>query len=178
LQGEGERCFALGMDGYLAKPLQIRDLKRVMDEFLPAAAISVPVAADHAAGGAMLRFRELAEILGNDERKLHHVLGVFERSTRADCELLDAAYAAGDWRRVRDLAHKLKSGCRQLGEESAAIALDILEAQAKSDGEFDGELAAACHELQRVLAHVRARLETDRPSDWENNLGPGSGRCP
>jgi PAS domain S-box-containing protein len=159
LPGEGERCFALGMDGYLAKPLQIRDLKRIMDEFLPPGAMSVPVAADHAADGTMVRFRELAEILGNDDQKLHHVLGVFERSTRADCELLDAAYAAGDWRRVRDLAHKLKSGCRQLGEESAAIALDILEAHAKGDGEFDGELMAARHELQRVLVHVRARLE-------------------
>lgn len=171
LQGEGERCFALGMDGYLAKPLQIRDLKRVMDEFLPPAAISAPVAADRAAGGAMVRFRELADILGGDEQKLRHVLGVFERSTRGDCELLDAAYAAGDWRRVRDLAHKLKSGCRQLGEESAAIALDSLEAQAKNDGEFDGELAAARHELQRVLLHVRARLETERPSDWGSDLG-------
>lgn len=159
LPGEGERCFALGMDGYLAKPLQIRDLKRIMDEFLPPGAISNSVVADHAADGAMVRFRELAEILGDDEQKLRHVLGVFERSTRADCELLDAAYAAGDWRRVRDLAHKLKSGCRQLGEESAAIALDILEAQAKSDGEFDNELATARHELQRVLLQVRARLE-------------------
>jgi HPt (histidine-containing phosphotransfer) domain-containing protein len=108
----------------------------------------------------MVRFRELAEILGNDDQKLRHVLGVFERSTRADCELLDAAYAAGDWRRVRDLAHKLKSGCRQLGEESAAIALDILEVHAKRDGEFDGELATARHELKRVLVHVRAYLET------------------
>lgn len=158
LQGEGERCFALGMDGYLAKPLQIRDLKQVMDEFLPPAAVSVEAAAGHAADGAMARFRELAEILGNDDQKLRHVLGVFERSTRADCELLDAAYAAGDWRRVRDLAHKLKSGCRQLGEESAAIALDILEAQARSDGEFEGELAAARHELQLVLVHVRAHI--------------------
>jgi CheY-like chemotaxis protein/nitrogen-specific signal transduction histidine kinase/HPt (histidine-containing phosphotransfer) domain-containing protein len=165
LQGEGERCLALGMNGYLAKPLQIRDLKRVLAELLPLAAVSTPVAADQPAGGAIVRFRELADILGNDEQKLRHVLGVFESSTRADCELLDAAYAAGDWRRVRDLAHKLKSGCRQLGEESAAIALDFLEAQAKGDAELDGQFATACHELQRVLAHVRTCLETDRPSE-------------
>lgn len=161
LQGEGERCFALGMDGYLAKPLQIRDLKRVLDEFLPPSATSAPLATGHATDGTVVRFRELAEILGNDEQKLRHVLGVFERSTRGDCALLDAAYAAGDWRRVRDLAHKLKSGCRQLGEESAAIALDFLEAQAKSDAEFDGEFTTARHELQRVLAHVGERLESD-----------------
>ncbi|WP_176520145.1 PAS domain-containing protein [Pseudoxanthomonas wuyuanensis] len=165
LQGEGERCFALGMDGYLAKPLQMCELKRIMDEFLPPAATSSPVTTVHAADGAMARFRELADILGNNEQKLCHVLGVFERSTRADCELLDAAYAAGDWRRVRDLAHKLKSGCRQLGEESAAIALDGLESKAKSDTEFDSEFAAARSELQQVLAHVRARLETELHAD-------------
>jgi PAS domain S-box-containing protein len=169
LQGEGERCFALGMDGYLAKPLQIRDLKRIMDEFLPPAAVPGAMVADHATehvtDGTMARFRELADILGNNEQKLRHVLGVFERSTRADCELLDAAYAAGDWRRVRDLAHKLKSGCRQLGEESAAIALDNLEAKAKSDAEFDSEFAAARPELQQVLLHVRARLEAEDPTD-------------
>ncbi|WP_368564702.1 PAS domain-containing protein [Pseudoxanthomonas sp. UTMC 1351] len=165
LQGEGERCFALGMDGYLAKPLQIRDLKRIMDEFLPSPAVSDLIVTEHAAEGTMVRFRELADILGNNEQKLRHVLGVFERSTRADCELLDAAYAAGDWRRVRDLAHKLKSGCRQLGEESAAIALDNLEAKAKSDAEFDGEFAAARPELQQVLVHVRARLEAEPSFD-------------
>lgn len=165
LQGEGERCFALGMDGYLAKPLQIRDLKRIMDEFLPPGAVSGTAATESTTEGTTARFRELADILGNDEQKLRHVLGVFERSTRADCELLDAAYAAGDWRRVRDLAHKLKSGCRQLGEESAAIALDNLEAKAKSDAEFDGEFAAARPELQQVLVHVRARLEVEHSSD-------------
>ncbi len=34
LQGERERCLALGMDGYLSKPLQLEGLRQVLDEVL------------------------------------------------------------------------------------------------------------------------------------------------
>jgi len=36
LKGDGERCLAGGMDGYLTKPIQIQDLDRVLCEITPA----------------------------------------------------------------------------------------------------------------------------------------------
>lgn len=160
LQGEGERCMDIGMNGYLAKPLQIRDLRKVLSELLPAP-IAGLIASDSEAASKSTRFRELADILGGDEERLRHVLGVFERSTRNDCDLLDAAYAVRDRKRVRELAHKLKSGCSQLGENIAAQELEALEVRTKGDAKFDGEFAAARRELDQVLARVSAHLGTE-----------------
>ena len=38
MRGDGERCLAQGMDGYLAKPFRIADLDRVLREVTAAAA--------------------------------------------------------------------------------------------------------------------------------------------
>lgn len=159
LQGEGERCLAMGMNGYLAKPMQIGELKRILSEFLPLATTD-PMQPGPSLSGEPVRFRELAEILGNDEGKLRYVLGVFERSTRSDWDLLEAAYAAGDRALVYDLAHKLKSGCSQLGENLAALALEALEDKAKGHAGLDDEFVSARRELQQVLTHVGAYLAT------------------
>jgi HPt (histidine-containing phosphotransfer) domain-containing protein len=149
----------MGMNGYLAKPLQIGELKRILTEFLPLATKD-PMQLGPLLSGEPVRFHELAEILGNDEGKLRYVLGVFERSTRSDWDLLEAAYAAGDRVLVYDLAHKLKSGCSQLGENLAALALEALEDKAKGHAGLDDEFVSARRELQQVLTHVNAHLST------------------
>lgn len=160
LQGEGERCLEMGMNGYLAKPLQLRDLKEIVAEFLPLPATDLGVRGSVDERSAP-RFRELTDVLGGDEEKIRHVLSVFERSTRGDCDLLDAAYAARDARQVRELAHKLKSGCSQLGEDIAAQELEALESRAKGQGGFDDEFVAARNELQQVLLRVGAYLAAE-----------------
>nr|WP_244755979.1 PAS domain-containing protein [Pseudoxanthomonas helianthi] len=157
LQGEGERCRALGMNGYLGKPLQMRELKRVLAEFLPRDARQEPqepVVDVMTEDQSPVRYRELAEILGHNRKRLVQVLGIFEESTRGDCESLDAAYGSGDWKGVRDLAHKLKSGCRQLGEGRAASALEAVENKAGQGFDFADDFASARDELRRVLGRV------------------------
>jgi HPt (histidine-containing phosphotransfer) domain-containing protein len=112
------------------------------------------------AGRTNLVWYWLAEILDHDEAKLRHVLGVFLQSTRHDCDQLDAAHAAGDWRRVRELAHKLRSGCRQLGEEVAATSLEMVERELKDEAELAGKFAIARDELHLVLMRVSTYLDT------------------
>lgn len=157
-QEEGERPLAIAMNGYLVKTPQIPDLTKVLAEPLPRS-IADLVASDSGTSGKSTCFRELADILGGDEERIRHVLGVFEFSTRYDCDLLDAAYEAKDRKRLHELAHKLKSGCSQLGENTAAQELESLEIRTKLDAKFDTEFVAARRELQQVLSRVVARLE-------------------
>jgi two-component system, sensor histidine kinase and response regulator len=35
MKGEEERCFATGMDGYLAKPVRIERLRATLERWLP-----------------------------------------------------------------------------------------------------------------------------------------------
>lgn len=166
LQGERERCLALGMNGYLAKPLQVEELERTLMAILPpdqakeeAKGEGMSTAANDEAGA----FPVLAAVLGGDENKLRHVLGIFASSTAKDCELLNAAHASGDRQRVLALAHKLKSGCRQLGDEAGAVALEALEhheirGDCSDDARLDQLFALAKEGLHRLMTRVSAYL--------------------
>ncbi len=157
LLGEGERCLALGMDGYLSKPVQIPDLQKMLARMLP------PEAPPTMEGPGLAN---LTGLLGQREGRLQRLLDVFVKSTRSDLEYWEQARAAGDQEALRKLAHKIKSGCRQLGEDAAANALDAVEHHAGSTAEFEVLADHAQRELQRSLIRMDAtaaqsRKETD-----------------
>jgi CheY-like chemotaxis protein/HPt (histidine-containing phosphotransfer) domain-containing protein len=168
LHGENERCLALGMSAYLAKPLRLQELKQLLEEFLPQAPADDLVSRPHPlaeqrVAGESARFPELEELLEGNETRIRRVLGVFEDSTRRDCEQLVAAHADGDQQRLHDLAHKFKSGCRQLGDEATMLALESVERRAfdsslDSEEEFNRAVSTACNGLYQLLERVRARL--------------------
>jgi CheY-like chemotaxis protein len=160
LAGEAERCLAMGMDGFLAKPVQMLDLERVLAHMLPSdekQAAALDWAMTSATPGT--NFVELAQLLDNDLAKLQRILEVFWAGTHMDLEQWTEARRSSDRRILRELAHKLKSGCRQLGEMPAAFAFDTLEYHRGDTSEFDRLADAAHRELELVLEHVRAFLD-------------------
>jgi CheY-like chemotaxis protein len=155
LQGEGERCLAMGMDAFLAKPMQMHDLKRILVRMLPpntGQAVLDPIASSPVPH----EFAELASLLGNDDSRLQRVLEVFVTSVRRDMELWAAARQSCERETLRGLAHKLKSGCRQLSATTATYIFDALEQHVGEDSEFDRLADVAMHELALVLARVEA----------------------
>jgi hypothetical protein len=67
---------------------------------------------------------------------------------------------------LRKLAHKLKSGCRQLGEEAAALSLEAVEGHVGSANALEGLADRALQELELSLERIaalatRSRREAD-----------------
>ncbi len=147
LLGEGERCLALGMDAFLTKPVRIPDLADIVNRMLPNREITETVAAP--------RFGSLS-VLVRDEDTLHRLLDTFVGSVRADLGLWAEARASGDRDALVSLAHKTKSGCRQLGEESAASALEAVERHRGTSLELETLAALAQIELERAVERVKA----------------------
>ena len=161
LHGERERCLALGMNGYVAKPLQMDELGRTLAANLP----SRPASGQDAVVSAVEQgsgFATLAALLGGNEAKLRHVLEIFVSTTAKDRDRLGDLYDSGDRRSLHDLAHKLKSGCWQLGDEKTALAFEALEAETRigpgDAARIDRLLAAAQEGLRTLLARVEAYL--------------------
>ena len=157
LQGEAERCMALGMDGYLTKPLQLQDLRDALAETLERQA------SDGASPGVaptpVTEYSALAELCGGDLAKIAHLVGIFVAATREDLKAMDRAAEAGDLVRLRQLAHRLCSACHQLGEANAVSAMRAVEAVEVaegpgSDSEPAGLYAAARSELLSALARA------------------------
>ncbi len=158
LLGEGERCLACGMDAFLAKPMQMPDLERILARMLPRAT-GTETKTTGSSQEVEAEFDALARLVGNDETKLHRLLDIFVTSTGADLEQWRLARSAADGNALRYLAHKLKSGCIQLGERSAASAFEAVEFHSGTAADLRVLAASAQHELELTLARVAAFKE-------------------
>ncbi|PWC32624.1 DUF3369 domain-containing protein [Azospirillum sp. TSO35-2] len=173
-ESETQRCLASGMDGTLAKPVSLADLRRVLDRFLPTAGGGVDVASlppdlDGAGGGAAgdappamelppLDLDALAALFDGDTEFVHHLLGEFVTSNRASHRWLTEALAGESWDEVRQAAHKLAGSSRTVGARDLAAAADAVEL-AVLDRRLDGITAMVARigvALDRVIAHIEA----------------------
>ncbi|MGO1000191.1 Hpt domain-containing protein [Lysobacter sp. CA196] len=111
-------------------------------------------------------FEPLSRLLRGDAARVRRVLDVFARCTREDLQQLDQAWASRDWATLGALAHKMKSGCLQIGEKSAAEGLAAIERElsAGSPGDTLAQTFAATRDeldgvMMRVLAYLTHRHE-------------------
>ncbi|WP_413626379.1 hypothetical protein [Luteibacter sp. Lutesp34] len=101
----------------------------------------------------------LAELLGHDPCRVGVVLCVFHHMVSNDLRRMELAAVAGQWAHARELAHRTSWGCRFIGEDHAADALDAFEhaeAGAKSFWSAHGALVAV---LDRAAAYAGVRNE-------------------
>ncbi|WP_146745321.1 hypothetical protein [Dyella jiangningensis] len=115
-------------------------------------------------------YPSLAALLGNDVCRVGVVLCVFHHMVSNDLRQMEHAVVAGEWMHVRELAHRTAWGCRFIGEDQAADALDAIEHSGHDAFEGDAFVQtfwSAHGTLRAVLdraatyAGVRARGRTD-----------------
>ncbi|MCB1820654.1 MAG: CHASE domain-containing protein [Candidatus Competibacteraceae bacterium] len=164
LKGEAERCQAAGMDGYLAKPVPLSQLKEQLVRWLPAVTDSSPlgqtaeapaiVEATEAVGKQpVFDLGTLTRMVGNKPAIHRRLLEKFQVTAQTQAERLRAALAEGDAAAVSQIAHDLKSNARaigalQLGDrceklERAGKAGDLVALRIQQDA-FDTAFEVAC----------------------------------
>jgi signal transduction histidine kinase/DNA-binding response OmpR family regulator len=155
LKGEDERCYAAGMDGFLAKPLALEQLARSLGRFLPQQA-GRDAAADQPDPEAAPLFDPdaLRSLFGSDPARLAGLLAVFRDGLRRDTEAVAAALAAGDLEATAAAAHRLKGAARMAGARPLADLLATVEAAAR-----DGQMQAAATAAARLQALADRTLD-------------------
>jgi HPt (histidine-containing phosphotransfer) domain-containing protein len=109
-------------------------------------------------------FEPLRKLFRGDTERIRHALEVFERITRQDLDRMDYAYATQNWTVMGRLAHRMRSGCHQIGETDAVEKLAGIEratsftARAETDA-FAMEFAIMRQELERVMTRVNEYLQ-------------------
>lgn len=179
VHGEAEKCLDAGMDGYLTKPLGMKELCAALDRWrgeservsenganplpvdsrgrMPAAA-----SADEAAAGAVetgaIDERTLKELFGDDPQTFREILYEFLEPARANIEQIRAGFEDRVASEVQAGAHKLKSSARSVGAHPLADAAVVLEQAGKTgDWAVIEEKSAALPEIMdRIEAFVRA----------------------
>ncbi|HET9643251.1 MAG TPA: ATP-binding protein [Burkholderiaceae bacterium] len=147
-----------GMDDYVVKPVQLLEVMRMLDRWLPlqeAEAASGPAEA-HAGHSPPLDTSMLASLTEGNPTMQRDVLQVFRRTNDDDAQLLRMAVKAGEAPAVRRMAHRIKGASQTMGAQALAEVCDRIETAGRlPDWTHVGEQMSEFEsELQRLNAYL------------------------
>ena len=152
LHTEAENCFAAGMDDYLAKPVELAQLARKLDHWLPIA----PPGGAHAANASPIDPAPLAELSAGDAGIVREVFVQFRAVNDNDAEMLRAAVRGRDLEHAIHFAHRIKGAGRTVGANELASASERIEDAARAGDwtAIEGGMAAFDAALERVNGYL------------------------
>jgi len=158
MDGIREECLSHGMSDYLSKPVRTQVLLGLLARLAPGEAVAAerpraPIGAATDAPAVLQREQALAN-LGGDESLWRELLAMLWEQADSDLPQIRGALQAGDLRRARDAAHRLKSSLAMVGGAAAARACAAVEAHCRAqDAAAAGEALA---ELERSYGALYA----------------------
>lgn len=132
LPGDRERCIAAGMDDYVAKPLTLAGLARLVERWLGRTRAVNPAAPATEEAVSLAHWQTLEEELGLEE--LGELLAVLRRQVPATLVEMRGRLAAGDLEGVGRLAHKLCGATGDLGAHGLSRRLRAVEEACRTQG--------------------------------------------
>lgn len=117
LPGEADRCKAIGMDGYLAKPVPLAEFKAMLEKWLPPASSgeNAPSEPELETVRQCVDVDVLRNLVGNDSVVVAGFLRDFHVLAATTAAELLAAGASGRFADAGTAAHNLKSSARSVG---------------------------------------------------------------
>lgn len=168
LQGDRERCLAVGMDDYIAKPVKSEELRTLLLRWIGRsgqarkAAIpdpGGPVAPDEAIDAEILASLREPQHEG-DQDFLTDLIDQFLCETPQDLAALRKSAAQGDAQTLARKAHRLKGTCSIFGAWRMIELCGNLEGRGRA-GSVDGA-DALLTQLESEFSRVRQALEAER----------------
>jgi PAS domain S-box-containing protein len=155
MKGDRERCLATGMDGYVSKPIQPRELWQAIEQLVPAndpGANEPQLSLD-----AVLDRDEALERVGGDTALLRELVELFLAESTQLRRNIAEALQAGDARKLGRTAHTLKGAVSTFGAHAARDAAEQLERLGQSGDLIDA--ASAVARLESELERLKPALE-------------------
>jgi PAS domain S-box-containing protein len=150
MKGDRERCLRSGMDGYIAKPIQPRELFQTIDTIMTGSAPAAPVTGPALdAGGALER-------VAGDQQLLRELVGLFLEEYPGLLSRIRAAVQQRDAEGLEQAAHTLKGAVGTFCAEAAHEAAFQLERMGRA-GDLSG-VAEAWQQLERAMERLKPAL--------------------
>lgn len=160
MQGDREKCLAAGMDDYLAKPIRPKDVRTVIERWVPELGSSAPaqpalppVAAAPDSEASPVEMDRLMDLGGGDAESLCELVELYFKQTLGQLAQLETAVQADKAEEVRQVAHSCAGASATLGMTRLVPLLRELERQGKT-----GRLSNAqqlCAEAQREFRRTQ-----------------------
>ena len=151
LDGDERMCLVAGMDDYLCKPVSSQDLRRVLCRWVgdekKASSLRKARSPTIATLIDQIRLQVLCEEVG--EETFSSIIQVAMIRIKERAVALQAALDQGDVDAIKQLAHKLKGTCLQLGAISLGNVANNLERLARAGALDDARIAAS--DLDKIV---------------------------
>ncbi|MDT8364084.1 MAG: ATP-binding protein [Nitrosomonas sp.] len=176
-KSEADKCRALGMDDYLTKPVQLEQLKTVLENWLGKAGAGQTVTTAReingqsraeADQGDVLDTNVLKTLIGDDPAMVVEFLQDFRLSAGKISEQITDAAKDSQLDELKAAAHKLKSSARSVGALVLGDCCAALESAAnKNDADSANKLLPG---FAAALAEVETRIAEMTETNLSQNL--------
>ena len=164
LKGEAERCFTAGMDGYISKPFEPRDLYSEILRLVPLKDTTINKDAQKmdATNDDLIDFTYLRELSGGDAGYTAEVISLFLGTMPEGLEQLERLVdAATDREAITRQAHFLKSSASVIRIRNLFSNLTKLEELARNNANRD-EMMAVMKEMTDTYGQAHPLLVAEK----------------
>lgn len=171
LKEDRDRCLAVGMDGYLSKPVNVADLHDLIEKLargIPPAdspgTAPVPPEPHFYQTAEKFDFDRALSICYGNAHMVREMIQYFHREIEDVFPLMRAALESGDLQAVGRLGHRLKGTLIYLGVRPVVEAAKNVERFYKTGGGTASEALEAVEKLEWECSALKAGLNTQLPA--------------
>lgn len=156
MHDDRDRCINAGMDDYIAKPVVVDDIERVLKRFCSAAGAAESTAEEsppreQASNGHWINREALMARVDGDAEFACELLDLYTTDLEARIQRMDVAVKSSDWSALQAEAHALKGSSANMGVARLEQDCANLERSAR-----ERDLPV----LDRVMTHLRRNAES------------------
>jgi signal transduction histidine kinase/CheY-like chemotaxis protein len=156
MHGDRERCLALGMDGYVAKPFQAQTLFEALCRTSESVTRTLPTTEPPSQADLIFDREEALARVEGDEQLLQELVELFLTDAPRYLTELRHTLTSGDAADLARIAHTIKGAVANLGAHVASSAALQLEQRAQSGDA--AQRAEACATLEAELGRLTSVL--------------------
>ncbi len=132
MKGDRDNCLAAGMNDYLSKPIDPRELTRVLNQYVDRF-LNAEAKTERTPVRKTFSPNFLTHQLGGDEKVCKEILGIFVADTPPQIKEIEQALSVSNYEIVRRGAHTIKGSAGNVGAEGLQVAARELEQAAIKD---------------------------------------------
>jgi len=156
MKGDKEKCIQAGMDGYVAKPINVQQLFESIESLFHDRQAAEEPSEVPAAAGEPLDTTKILERIGGDRELLRELAGLFVGDCPRMLSDIQDAVRDGNADALQKAAHALKGSVGNFTAEAAVQVAFRLEMMGRNQDMTDA--AQALKELEREIGRVREGL--------------------